>query len=393
MAEICALACCEQQQELEHGGRIEITVAPAIVYKGEFKHGYLPVQLSYWSPTGHTGPVDLIPVVLSSDGSQANGVVDGSRTITENARGLRNLPPTGSVDLNIRFLSRASAGAYSVTFSIKPAGIDYSERYRSVVADSHNFDIVTEYIRLDGEDAGLVFTAWPDAGSNRPTVTTSFSYLAATPVKFAIQIRCFVPPSRRVGDLSNCDDAPRFFNTYTILDGEFGSANIETGPTSVTLAAKMFSSVSRDPSVPFTVDVSMGTYIPTGRAWLETRDRTDRFDLTVAPPVVAPAVRPGSVATIGDSRDWVGDDAMTRGNVVASAPADSADGNSASGPLLGESGLFLVASLLVGGLAVAVLAAVVMVTMFRRRSSAAPGPTTKVGTVKPPSAASAWAAV
>ena len=378
VAEICALACCERQQVQEHGGRTEITDAPAIVYKGEFKHAYLPVQLSYQSPTGHTGPIDLIPVVRSSDGSPATGVVDGSRTLVENARTLRNLQPTGSVNVNIRFLSGALEGGYSVTFIIKPTGADYSERYRSVVADSRNFNIVTEYIRLDGEDAELGFTAHLDAGSGRPTVATSFSYLAATPVKFAIQIRCFVPPSRRVGDLSNCDNFPRFFNTYSIPEHQFGSANIETGPTSVTLTAKMFSSVSRDPRVPFKIDVSMGRFSPAGGAWLETRDRTDRVDLTVA-----------SAARLGSFEG----DAMAPPRGVATAPADSVDGNSTSEPPSAGGGGFWVVSLLLGGLVVAVLAAVVMAAMFRRRSIRASGPSKRVGAAEPPKVTSAWASV
>jgi hypothetical protein len=380
VAETCALACCEMQQVQMDGGRAEITDAPAVVYKGDFKHAYLQVQLNYQSPAGHTGPIDLIPVVRSSNGSVSDGVVDGRRTLAENAIGLRNLQSAGSVNVSIRFLSGAAAGTYSVAFSIKPAGAAYNERYRSVVANLHRFDIVAEYVRLDGEETGLSFTARPDAGSSRPTVNVSFSYLAATPVKFAIQIRCFVPPSRRFGDLTNCDNLPRFFNSYAIPERQYGSANIDAGPTSVALSAKMFSGVSRDPRVPFKIDVSMGRYSP-GPArggWLETRDRTDRFDLAVT----AAAARSGSFdggATAGDADE-------------VAALVDGADGHSAEGsPSATGTEFPYIIGFLVGGLLFAVLGTVTIMAVFRRtRSSTAPGPIPRVGTAETSRAALTW---
>ena len=57
-------------------------------------------------------------------------------------------------------------------------------------------------------------------------------------------------PSQRIGDLQTCDNAPRFFNPYAIPAAQFGAANVEAGPAAITLAAKMFGSVSRDPIGP-----------------------------------------------------------------------------------------------------------------------------------------------
>lgn len=267
-------------------GSVMIDDAAAVVYKGEFKHGYLPVTVSYAAPSTHTGLVDLLPIVRLESGAAATGVLDGGRTVTENAASISDQAASGTVELNLRFLSGAAAGGYTVSFVLKPSGMGYNDRFRTVEADTHSFDIRTEYIRVVNEDsAGLAFAAHVDTATDpRPVVGVSFGYLASTPVKFAIQIRCFVPPSERTGALANCDNFPRFFNTYAGASGpiesQFGAANIDAGgPTLVTLYAKLFSGVSRDPSVPYKIDVSMGTYEPADRSWAETRDRSDRFDL------------------------------------------------------------------------------------------------------------------
>jgi hypothetical protein len=276
VTENCAYTCCELARLQTHGGSTVVS-APTVLYKGEFKHGVLSVSVTYSSPTGSTGQVDLIPVVRFRDGSPAL-VLDGRRTLNANPQ-LLGQPASGTVDnVNLRFLSSAEEGSYSVTFVVKPAGTAYGNRYRFVRAEAHAFDIVAEYLRLNGEGPGLFFVATGTA----PTVSVSFSYLAATPVKFAIQIRCFVPLSRRIGDLARCDNVPRFFNTYSSPGSEFGAANIATGPTSVTLTAMMFASVSRDPSVPYRLDVSMGTVAADDVTWAETRDRSDRFPLSIA---------------------------------------------------------------------------------------------------------------
>ena len=217
-------------------------------------------------------------MVRFRDGSPAL-VLDGRRTLDANPQ-LLGQPASGTVDnVNLRFLSSAEEGSYSVTFIVKPAGTAYANRYRFVQAEVHAFDIVAEYLRVNGEGPELFFVAIGTA----PTVTVSFSYLAATPVKFAIQIRCFVPLSQRIGDLARCDNLPRFFNTYTSSPGsEFGAANIATGPTPVTLTARMFAGVARNPSVPYRLDVSMGTVEADDVTWAETRDRSDRFPLSIA---------------------------------------------------------------------------------------------------------------
>ena len=279
VTENCASTCCELTRQQEHGGSTEIS-APAVLYKGEFKHGFLRVNVTYSSPTGSTGQVDLIPVVRFLDGRQAS-VLDGGKTLDANPH-LQGQPASGTVNnINLRFLSSAPEGSYSVTFVIKPAGTSYSNRYRFVQTGAHAFDIVTEYVRLAGEGPALAFVAT----GLPPTVTVAFSYLAATQVKFAIQIRCFVPQDQRIGaTLEKCDNVPRFFTAYSSPpDREFGAANMATGPTAVSLTARIFNSVSRDPSVPYRIDVSMGTVAPhDGVAWAETRDRTDRFPLTFA---------------------------------------------------------------------------------------------------------------
>ena len=308
MAERCAFSCAEcsgvpdDDEAAATPGSVVIDDAAAIVYKGEFKHGYLSVTVSYAAPSTHTGTVDLLPIVRLASGAAAPGVLDGSRTVAENAASISDQAASGTVELNLRFLSGAAAGGYTVSFVIKPAGMGYNDRFRTVEASPHSFDIRTEYIRVVNEDSGgLAFTAQVGATTDpRPVVGVSFSYLASTPVRFAIQIRCFVPPSERTGDVANCDNFPRFFNTYVGASGpiesQFGAANMDAGgPTSVTLSAKMFSGVSRDPSVPYKIDVSMGTYDPADRSWAETRDRSDRFDLRFAAAAAA-----GSLAAAGD---------------------------------------------------------------------------------------------
>jgi hypothetical protein len=297
-------------EEEARSGSIVIDDAPAVVYKGEFKHGYLPVTVSYAAPSTHTGLVDLIPLVRFASGAAGPGGLDGGRTNAENAASISGQAASGTVELDLRFLSRTAAGNYTVSFAITPAGMGYNNRFRAVEADTHSFAIHMEYIRIANEDnTSLTFTAQVDAETDpRPVIGVSFSYLASTPVKFAIQIRCNVnSPSERTGNLANCDGSPRFFNTYAGASGptesQFGTANMDAGPTSVTLYAKIFSGVSRDPSVPYEIDVSMGTYDPADRSWVETRDRSDRFNLSfataaaatgsfnAADPVVVPNVR------------------------------------------------------------------------------------------------------
>ena len=280
-------------EEEATSGSVVIDDAPAVVYKGEFKHGYLPVTVSYAAPSTHTGSVDLITLVRLASGAAAPGVLDGGRTVSENVASISGQAASGTVELNLRFLSRAAAGNYTVSFAITPAGMGYNNRFRAVEADTQSFAIHMEYIRIANEDsAGLTFTAQVDAETDpRPVIGVSFSYLSSTPVKFAIQIRCNVARSERTGDLANCDNFPRFFNTYAGASGptesQFGAANMDAGPTSVTLYAKIFSGVSRDPSVPYKIDVSMGTYDPADRSWVETRDRSDRFNLSFAAAAAA----------------------------------------------------------------------------------------------------------
>lgn len=314
VADRCAFSCAgctgvPDDDEVDPGDEVEATSgtvviedAPAIVYKGEFKHGYLPVIVSYAAPSTHTGSVDLIPLVRFASGAAAPGVLDGGRTNAENVASISGQAASGTVELNLRFLSRAAAGNYTVSFAITSAGMGYNNRFRAVEADTQSFAIHTEYIRIANEDsAGLTFTAQVDAETDpRPVIGVSFSYLSSTPVKFAIQIRCNVARSERTGDLANCDNFPRFFNTYAGASGptesQFGAANMDAGPTSVTLYAKIFSGVSRDPSVPYKIDVSMGTYDPADRTWVETRDRSDRFNLSFA----AAAAVTGSLNVAGD---------------------------------------------------------------------------------------------
>jgi len=262
------------------------------MYKGEFKHGYVNVDITYRAPSGTTGLVDLIPVIRHLNRTSTRGVMDTTRTRNENP-GLYNLSPSGgTVSASIGLFSQVLDGDYIIDLELAPAGSNYNGRFRAAEMDvgTHAFGLVNEYLRLDSEDPSMTFTV---TGSPAQ-FSVAFSYFSRTSVKLAAQVRCFQPPALRESDserYGRCDNRPHLVDAGANVptnDDDFFilPANLETGPTVSSVTVTLFSSIYRSnwTANDYMVDMSMGRYDSTARnAWLETVDRTARFPIVVVP--------------------------------------------------------------------------------------------------------------
>jgi len=283
---LCARTCANCNK-----GNTAVTGA-ATMYKGEFKHGYVDVTITYRAPSGTTGLVDLIPVIRHLNRSSTSGVMDSTRTRNENP-GLFNLSPSGgTVSASIRLFSQVLDGDYIIELELAPAGSNYNGRFRKAEMDvgTHAFGLVNEYLRLDSEGPSMTFTV---TGSPAQ-FTVAFSYFSRTSVKLAAQVRCFQPPALRESDserYGRCDNRPHLVNSGANVPSNSDNfyilpANLETGPTFSSVTVTLFSSIYRSDwtANDYVVDMSMGRYANTAsNAWLETVDRTARFSLVVVP--------------------------------------------------------------------------------------------------------------
>jgi hypothetical protein len=283
---LCARSCANCNK-----GSTAVTGA-ATMYKGEFKHGYVDIIITYRAPSGITGLVDLFPVIRYPNRTSTNGVLDNDRTRRENP-GLFNLSASGgTVSASIGLFSQVADGDFIIEVEIIPAGSNYGGRFRKAEMDvgTHAFELVNEYLRLDSEDPSTTFTV---TGSPAQ-FTVGFRYFSRTSVKIAAQVRCDQPPALRESNperYGRCDWSPHLVNSGASIPTNSNDffilpANLETGPSPASVTVSLFSSIYRLDWTDndYFVDISMGRYDSTANnAWLETVDRTANYTLIVVP--------------------------------------------------------------------------------------------------------------
>ena len=283
----CADTCC--RYGLENPVLTDVRVldvdgsylaADGIVPKGEFKHGYVPISIGY--KVDIDGLVDLLPIVRSVATGVARGVLDGARTTDENAGAIIGVSAAGVANMSLRLLSAVENGDYSVQIVVLPTGTRYPDRFRSDSYGVTEFAVRNEFVRFIGaDDAGYVVWA-PEFGQPIPQLNIEIEYWTTMDVKFAVQIRCFVPAADRVGDnLEKCDNKPRFVNDGR-TGGQFVSANNIQGseaPTRHQVSATMYPVVPR--GLEYRLQIAMGRFDGANGRWIETRDRTDFKSLAI----------------------------------------------------------------------------------------------------------------
>ena len=234
--------------------------APSLVYKGEFKHGLVEVRVTY--ATAQTELVDIIPVLRSESGT-TQGMLNGRKTRATNS--LATLPSHGTQYITLRLLSAVPDGNYSIEVYLTPAGQGWANRLpRS--SGRHHFTLVNEFVNLVSAPSAGYAVAKPDE------LALTVEYLAFTAVKFAVQIKCLVHPSERVGQHRKCHGGPVYVRRTlpAISDPGFHRVDLSTQLASYIPVG-----------VPFTVEVAIGRFDEETLVWLETRDRTAQVPLTV----------------------------------------------------------------------------------------------------------------
>ena len=232
----------------------------AVIYKGSFKHCIVQLRVWYSAPPSYHGQVDLVPVVKSDVTGSAHGVVDSGRTAVLNRRTLYDLPATGSTLVAIQLLSSVAPGGYTANFAVLPAGRRYSDRFEAAPhARKHHFVVVIEYVQLpelqSHPDPPRVVAA-PITPAGPPNVVVPVRYFSATPVKFAVQVRCVVAPHLRVGAWRRCHGGPVYVNTVAPQYGQ--ACTPGASPINVTLVAGLMSYIPV--GVNYSVSVAMGRY-------------------------------------------------------------------------------------------------------------------------------------
>ena len=285
LANSCADTCC--RYDLENPVITDVKVldsnghylaAAGVVPKGAFKHGYVPISIGYKADID--GLVDLLPIVRSVATGISRGVLDGARTTEENAAAIIGVPATGIANMSLRLLSVVDNGDYSVQMIVLPTGTRYPDRLRSDSYAVTEFTVRNEFVRFVGDTADHVVWA-PELGQPIPPLNIELEYWTTTDVKFAVQIRCFVPATDRVGDLEKCDNRPRFINNGRTR-GEFVSANNIQGseaPTRHQISATVYPVIPR--GLEYRLQIAMGRFDDANGRWLETRDRTDLKSLAI----------------------------------------------------------------------------------------------------------------
>jgi len=221
-------------------------------------------------------------IVRNLTTGSAQGTIKDIASLTD----LKSLPTSiRNLKMSVLFISKVQNGNYSMEVILKPPGSKFADRFTNCNNNIHNFQVVNEYIQFVDDASITVPSNGPFSISN-----LQFKYFATQSVRFAITVRCAVPPSKRVGVLEKCDGSPQsnFVRQQTATNGvafvgleesQYLAASIQPATHTVdkfTLLsgrAELLASMN----VTLGLDVSMA-YHDEDNKWVLLRSRTHYLD-------------------------------------------------------------------------------------------------------------------
>jgi hypothetical protein len=247
------------------------------VYKGDFKHGLMQLQVPYTSSLD--GNIDLIAIVRNAATGATAGFIDYGKTLAITGNQMANQPPQGIADVTLRFLSRMQDGQYTVQVHATPTGQGWGGRLRSAPSNIIPFNLVNEYVRFMYATPQTILVT-----GQRFSIPVC--YMAATAVKFAVGIKCLdedgLNPTCTGANIGVRETQPAF--AEATIRQDLAGTTVD-GSRCIDLETRIFSGLADGlesyPGTRYTVDISIGRFDENNR-WAESRDRTERVSLVLS---------------------------------------------------------------------------------------------------------------
>lgn len=247
------------------------------VYKGDFKHGLMQLQVPYTSSLD--GNIDLIAIIRNAATGATAGFIDYGKTLAITGNQMANQPPQGIADVTLRFLSRMQDGQYTVQVHATPTGQGWGGRLRSAPSNIIPFNLVNEYVRF-------MYATPQTISVTGQRFSIPVCYMAATAVKFAVGIKCRdedgLNPTCTGANIGVRETQPAF--AEATIRQDLAGTTVD-GSRCIDLETRIFSGLADGlesyPGTRYTVDISIGRFDENNR-WAESRDRTERVSLVLS---------------------------------------------------------------------------------------------------------------